>query len=60
MRKILAGMAALMRASFSAYAQDASNTHVHHLMEPNTLAPPGQDWAKARADKSPRRLTHSV
>jgi hypothetical protein len=50
MRKILAGMAALMRASFSAYAQDASNTHVHHLMEPNTLAPPGQDWAKARAD----------
>ena len=54
MRKMLAGMAALLFASFSAYAQDSSNTHVHHLMESNTFAPPGQDWAKARVDKSPR------
>ena len=54
MKKILAAMAALLFASFSAYAQDSSNTHVHHLMESNTFAPPGQDWAKARVDKSPR------
>jgi len=54
MRKTLAAMAALLLASFSAYAQDSSNTHVHHLMESNTFAPPGQDWAKARVDKSPR------
>jgi len=54
MRKMLATMAALLFASFSAYAQDSSNTHVHHLMESNTFAPPGQDWAKARVDKSPR------
>ena len=47
-------MAALLFASFSANAQDASNTHVHHLTESNTFAPPGQDWAKARVDKSPR------
>jgi carboxymethylenebutenolidase len=54
MKKTLAAVAALLFASFSAYAQDASNTHVHHLMESNTFAPPGQDWAKARVDKSPR------
>lgn len=54
MRRTLWAMAALLLASFSAYAQDASNTHVHHLMESNTFAPPGQDWAKARVDKSPR------
>src|SRR5262249_59383801 len=28
--------------------------HAHHLMESNTFDPPGQDWAKARVDKSPR------
>jgi carboxymethylenebutenolidase len=54
MKKTLAAVAALLFASFSAYAQDASNTHVHHLTESNTFAPPGQDWAKARVDKSPR------
>jgi carboxymethylenebutenolidase len=54
MKKTLAAVAALLLASFSAYAQDASNTHVHHLTESNTFAPPGQDWAKARVDKSPR------
>src|SRR5262245_14400774 len=54
MKKALAAVAALLLASFSAYAQDASNTHAHHLMESNTFDPPGQDWAKARVDKSPR------
>jgi carboxymethylenebutenolidase len=54
MKKTLAAVAALLFASFPAYAQDASNTHVHHLTESNTFAPPGQDWAKARVDKSPR------
>jgi hypothetical protein len=42
MRKILAAMAALLLASFSAQAQDTSNTHVHHLTESKTIAPPGQ------------------
>jgi carboxymethylenebutenolidase len=54
MKKALAAVAALLLASFSAYAQDTSNTHAHHLMESNTFDPPGQDWAKARVDKSPR------
>lgn len=54
MKKMLTAIAALLLASFSAYAQDASNAHAHHLMESNTFAPPGQDWAKARLDKSPR------
>jgi carboxymethylenebutenolidase len=54
MKKTLAAALALLFASFSAYAQDASNTHVHHLTESNTFAPPGQDWAKSRVDKSPR------
>ena len=54
MKKTLAAAPALLFASFSAYAQDASNMRVHHLTESNTFAPPGQDWAKARADKSPR------
>jgi carboxymethylenebutenolidase len=54
MKKTLAAVAALLFASFSTYAQDASNTHVHHLTESKTFAPPGQDWAKARVDKSPR------
>ncbi len=54
MKNTLAAAAALLFASFSAYAQDASNAHAHHLMESNTFAPPGQDWAKARVDKSPR------
>jgi len=55
MKKMLTAIAALLLVSFSAYAQDASNAHSHHLMESNTFAPPGQDWAKARLDKSPRR-----
>jgi carboxymethylenebutenolidase len=54
MKKTLAAAPALLFTSFSAYAQDASNIRVHHLTESNTFAPPGQDWAKARADKSPR------
>jgi carboxymethylenebutenolidase len=54
MKKTLATVAALLFASFSANAQDASNTHIHHLTESNTFTPPGQDWAKARVDKSPR------
>jgi len=54
MKKTLAAAPALLFASFSAYAQDASNIRVHHLTESNTFAPPGQDWAKARVDKSPR------
>jgi carboxymethylenebutenolidase len=54
MKKTLAAVAALLFAAFSAYAQDTSKTHVHHLTESNTFAPPGQDWAKARVDKSPR------
>jgi len=54
MKKTLAVMATLLLASWSAYAQDASNAHVHHLTESNTFAPLGQEWAKARVDKSPR------
>ena len=54
MKKTLAAAPTLLFASFSAYAQDASNMRVHHLTESNTFAPPGQVWAKARADKSPR------
>ncbi len=54
MNKLLIAAAALLLVSFSAYAQDASNSHAHHSMEANTFNPPGQDWAKARVDKSPR------
>src|ERR1043165_9516670 len=54
MKKLFVAVAALLLASISAYAQDASNPHAYHLMEANTFNPPGQDWAKARVDKSPR------
>jgi carboxymethylenebutenolidase len=54
MKKTLTAIAALLLASFSAYAQDASHAHAHHLVESNTFALPGQDWAKTRLDKSPR------
>lgn len=54
MRKMLAAVAVLLLATVSAQAQDAANPHAHHLMEANTFTPPGQDWAKARVDKSPR------
>jgi carboxymethylenebutenolidase len=55
MKKAFMAIAALLLASFSVYAQDASNAHVHHLTESNTFAAAGQDWAKSRLDKSPRR-----
>lgn len=54
MKKLFVVIAVLLFASLSAYAQDAANPHAHHLMEANTYNPPGQDWAKARVDKSPR------
>jgi carboxymethylenebutenolidase len=54
MKKTLAAAPALLFASFFAYAQDASSMRVHHLTGSNAFAPPGQGWAKARADKSPR------
>ncbi|MDQ3013110.1 MAG: dienelactone hydrolase family protein [Acidobacteriota bacterium] len=54
MKKLFTAVTVLLLASLSAYAQDASNPHAHHLMEANTFNPPGQDWAKARVDKSPR------
>lgn len=54
MKRLLTAIAVLFLASFHAYAQDAANPHAHHLMEANTYNPPGQDWAKARVDKSPR------
>src|SRR5215470_4500332 len=52
MRRALMVVIVLLLASFSAFAQDSSAHHQH--MEQMAFAPPGQDWAKAKVDKSPR------
>ncbi len=54
MKKLVTAITLLLLTTVSGYAQDAANPHAHHLMEANTFAPPGQDWAKMRVDKSPR------
>lgn len=53
MRKAMMIVTVLLLASCSAFAQDSVAAHNHH-MGPSYLAAPGQDWAKARVDKSPR------
>jgi carboxymethylenebutenolidase len=53
MRKAFIATAVLLLASISAFAQDSAIAHNHHT-ESSTFTPLGQDWAKARVDKSPR------
>jgi SAM-dependent methyltransferase len=55
MKKTPAAIAMLLLTSFSAYAQDESNAHAHHLMESNTFAPLGQDWALGAAAAQDRK-----
>ncbi len=52
MRTALVILAALSLAAVSASAQEAPTFH-HHTLSKSFNAP-GQDWAKQRADKSPR------
>lgn len=53
MRKAMMIVTVLLLASGSAFAQDSVTAH-HQRLEPNYLAALGQDWAKARVDKSAR------
>src|SRR5262245_27848145 len=52
MRRFLTITSVLLLASLSASAQESAAAHIH--AEPASNTPPGQEWAKARADKSPR------
>lgn len=52
MRSSLMIFSLLLLAPVSAYAQDTGAHHSH--VESMSFMPAGQDWAKARVDKSPR------
>ncbi|HEX2491519.1 MAG TPA: dienelactone hydrolase family protein [Blastocatellia bacterium] len=53
MRTAFVIIAALSLAVISASAQDAPA--IHHGADSHSFSAPGQEWAKQRADKSPRR-----
>ena len=53
MRTAFVIIAALSLAAISTSAQDAPA--FHHGADSHAFNTPGQDWAKQRADKSPRR-----
>jgi carboxymethylenebutenolidase len=53
MKKITLGISLLLLAAVSVAAQNVDDAHRHHA-EHMTFTAPGQDWAKARVDKSPR------